>query len=470
MTTRPNIVFYFSDQQRWDTLGCYGQRLPVTPNLDSIAAEGTRYANAFTCQPVCGPARACLQSGKYATRTGCFRNDIELPTGCENRLADLFNVAGYDTAYVGKWHLASNKAKGIDHRTEPIPPEYRGGYSYWMAADVLEFTSHGYNGYVYDGDMRRREFIGYRADCINNFAIDYLHSRDRSKPFFLFISQIEPHHQNDHGIFEGPDGSKARFADFDVPGDLVGTGGDWRENYPDYLGQCASLDYNVGRLVDTLRETGDWDNTIFIYTSDHGSHFCTRNREYKRSCHDGCTHIPLIIHGGAFSGNTDNTADGVSEAISRDIRNGKVEDAMVSLIDLPATLLDCAGIDIPESWDGRSLLPLAEGRAKDWDDSVFMQISESQVGRAVRTRDWKYSVRADAKGWQDSSADVYYEDFLYDLNADPHERNNLVADEKYRGIRENLKQLLLKHMEKAGETLPTILPYSEMPEVLKINF
>ena len=143
---------------------------------------------------------------------------------------------------------------------------------------------------------------------------------------------------------------------------------------------------------------------------------------------------------------------------------------MVSLIDLPATLLDCAGIDIPESWDGRSLLPLAEGRAKDWDESVFMQISESQVGRAVRTRDWKYSIRADAKGWQDSSADVYYEDFLYDLNADPHERNNLVADDKYGGIRENLKQLLLCHMEKAGETLPTILPYSEMPEVLKINF
>ena len=169
-------------------------------------------------------------------------------------------------------------------------------------------------------------------------------------------------------------------------------------------------------------------------------------------------------------GMTDGIADGNSYANTDRTSCGKVEDAMVSLIDLPATLLDCAGIDIPESWDGRSLLSLAEGRAKYWDESVFMQISESQVGRAVRTRDWKYSVRADAKGWQDSSADVYYEDFLYDLNADPHERNNLVADEKYRGIRENLKQLLLCHMEKAGETLPTILPYSEMPEVLKINF
>lgn len=446
MVKRPNIVFYFSDQQRWDTLGCYGQKMPVSPHLDELAAQGTLFENAFTCQPVCGPARSCLQSGMYATQTGCYINGIELPLSVKP-LAQYFNDAGYETAYVGKWHLASNNAKGLHHETSAIPKAYQGGYrDYWMAADVLEFTSHGYNGYVFDGEGNRHEFVGYRADCVNNYAIDYLHHRTSSRPFFLFISQVEPHHQNDHGVFEGPDGSKSRFSDFQVPGDLEGTAGDWRENYPDYLGQCASLDENVGRLVDTLKEIGEWENTILIYTSDHGSHFCTRNQEYKRACHDGCTHIPLIIHGPGFMG-------------------GKRENAMVSLLDLPVTLLDCAGIKKPETFAGNSLCELLRGeRDEDWPDSVFMQISESQVGRAVRTHDWKYSVRAPGNGWSFPAGEVYYEEFLYDLKKDPYERNNLVANPQYADVRAQMKKRLLYWMEKAGEEKPEIRTNLEMPE------
>lgn len=445
---RKNIVFYFADQQRWDTLGCYGQKLPVTPHLDKLAQQGTRFENAYTCQPVCGPARACLQSGMYATQTGCYRNNIELPL-TTHALAEYFNEAGYETAYVGKWHLASNKKKGLLYGTRAVPEERRGGYrDYWMAADVLECTSHGYNGFVFDKDCKKHEFIGYRADCINNYAIDYLHQRNSEKPFFLFISQIEPHHQNDHHRFEGPDGSKERFANYEVPGDLVGTQGDWRENYPDYLGQCASLDENVGRLVDTLKEMGEWENTILIYTADHGSHFCTRNKEYKRSCHDGCTHIPLIICGPGFEG-------------------GQVREEMVSLLDLPTTLLDCAGIEKPEQFVGRSLLGLVRGEVQDWPESVFMQISESQVGRAIRTKDWKYSVRADADGWNESGADVYYEDYLYDLNRDPNERNNLAEAPEYEDVRCKLAALLVRHMEQAGEKAPEIRPASQMPEHMK---
>ncbi len=434
-----NIIFYFSDQQRWDTLGCYGQKLPVTPNLDVLAKEGTLFKNAFTCQPVCGPARACLQTGKYATQVGCYRNDIALPQDTKT-LAEYFHENGYETAYVGKWHLASDGAKGQHYATVAVPEELRGGYrDYWMAADVLEFTSHGYNGFVFDKDNQKHEFIGYRADCINNYAIDYLHNRQSDKPFFLFISQIEPHHQNDHERFEGPDGSKARFKDYEVPGDLAGTGGNWRENYPDYLGQCHSLDENVGRLVDTLKELGLWEDTILFYTSDHGSHFCTRNGEYKRSCHDGCTHIPMLAVGGDFNG------------------VGAVED-MVSLLDIPATLLDCAGIPIPADFQRGSLRRLVRGEAPDWPEAVFMQISESQVGRAIRTKDWKYSVRALENGWKCADAAVYYEDFLYDLTADPHEKNNLAADPQYAQVRAGLAERLIQEMQQAGERAPAILP------------
>jgi arylsulfatase A-like enzyme len=126
---QPNILFILSDQQRWDTLGCYGQELDVTPNLDRMAAEGVRFENAFTCQPLCGPARACLQTGKYATETGCFRNRIALPLD-ETTIAHRLSDAGYEVGYIGKWHLATTYGMGdadANYRTQPVPPERRGG-------------------------------------------------------------------------------------------------------------------------------------------------------------------------------------------------------------------------------------------------------------------------------------------------------------------------------------------------------
>jgi len=125
---RPNIIFFFSDQQRWDTCGCYGQQLPVTPNLDRMAADGVRFANAFTCQPVCGPARACLQTGKYAVEVGCPTNHRMLPTD-EMTLARWLSQAGYEVGYIGKWHLAScgERDGPDDFREKPVPPERRGG-------------------------------------------------------------------------------------------------------------------------------------------------------------------------------------------------------------------------------------------------------------------------------------------------------------------------------------------------------
>ncbi len=284
--------------------------------------------------------------------------------------------------------------------------------------------------------------IGYRADAVNNYAIHYLHKYQGENPFFLFISQIEPHHQNDHGRFEGPDGSKELFGNFTPPGDMTEGEGDWKENYPDYLGQCHSLDKNVGYLVDTLKEKGLWENTILFYTSDHGCHFCTRNSEYKRSCHESSIHIPLIATGGSFTG-------------------GKRIQNLVSLIDLPVTLLDCAGIPKPEDFQGHSLRNLVEGKVQEWQECVFVQISESQVGRAIRTRKWKYSVVAEEDPWECPGADVYYEQYLYDLEKDPFESVNLVRNPVYRDIRGQLAEKLKECMKRAGEKIPEIRPYQE---------
>ena len=426
---RPNIIFYFADQQRWDTV-----TPTLTPSLTALAKEGVKFENCFTCQPVCGPARACLQSGTYATENRSYWNGIALKDDIKP-LAEYFNEAGYDTAYIGKWHLASDRYPGIGIHCESssIPKERQGKYKYVRAADVLEFTSHGYDGYVFDEDGNKIDFTGYRADCINDFATEYIDKLANDKPFFMFISQLEPHHQNDRHCYEGYIPTVESYKDYPIPDDLTFLRGDYKKSYPDYISAINRLDYNVGRLVDKLKENGIYEDTVIIYTSDHGSHFKTRNLEYKRSPHDSCTHIPLIIKGGKFIG-------------------GKQIQDVVSLIDLPPTLLSIAGIDVPDSYSGQSLTGELSRK------HAFIQVSESQVGRAIRTKDYLYSVRAVGIGYIKAKAKIYFEDYLYDVNEDAIQKNNLVKSKAHKQTRKELREILKEQMVKIGEKKPIILP------------
>jgi uncharacterized sulfatase len=437
---QPNIIFIFSDQQRWDTVGSYGSEIfpELTPNLDRLAGEGVRFENAFTCQPVCGPARSCIQSGRWATETGCYRNGIGLPTD-QRTIAHILSEAGYEVGYIGKWHLASTRREGIDYHASPVPPEHRGGYDdFWLASDVLEFTSHAYDGHMFDSCMDRIEFPRgkYRVDCLTDFALSYIKSRDRDRPLFLFISYIEPHQQNDHGHFEGPRGSKKKFGNYNTPGDLEGNPGDWSDELPDYLGQVHSLDRNLGRLRSSV-ESRLGDNTVILYTSDHGCHFRTRNSEYKRSCHESSIRIPLIISGPGFEG-------------------GRVVKELVSLIDLPPTLVSLGGSRPPDYMRGLDILELLSGTDPGWREEIFVQISEDHVGRALRTARWKYSVRATGCGWGEMNSPAYAEDSLFDLEKDPHERKNLVADPELSDLRAELSATLVRRMVLAGEAGPEI--------------
>ena len=448
---RENIIFYFTDQQRADTCGCFGQPLDITPNLDSLAKEGVKFDHAYSPQPVCGPCRALFQTGKYPTETGCFRNNIMLPKGVKT-LADYIEEAGYETAYIGKWHLASDgeleKAPVIDHTITAIPKELRGGYTgFWRTADVLEFTSHGYDGYVFDENDNRIDFKGYRADCIMDMALQFFDQYDRKKPFFMTISQIEPHHQNDHKHYEGPHVSKEKYKNFVLPGDLAALKGNAAEEYPDYLGQCASLDENLGRLIERLKEEHLYENTVIIFASDHGSHFMTRNTDshlhgyddYKRTCHAAATHVPLVIAGGAYQG-------------------GKEVEELVSTESLPKTILAIAGVDVGDAMIGENLLDVVCGKTDNRPDEVFSQISESRVGRCIRTRYYLYSVYApDKDGGACAASDLYADDFLYDLRTDPYELNNLIHDPAYDKVRLELREKLLGWIEKAEHSRPRIV-------------
>ncbi len=441
---RPNILFYFSDQQRFDTCGCYGQQLPITPHLDAMAEEGVRFDLAFSPQPVCGPCRAIFQTGLYATDTGCFRNNKALPSGVKT-VADYMEESGYETAYIGKWHLASEggleEKPSQDYQRSAIPPQLRGGYTgFWRASDVLEFTSDGYGGYVFDEHMQRCDFSGYRADCIADFALEFLDSYKAEKPFFMTVSQIEPHHQNDAHHYQGPEGSQEMYADFQLPEDLRALGGgDAVEEYPDYLGACERVDANLGRLVAKLKEKSLYDNTVIIFTSDHGSHFRTRNcdahlngyDDYKRSAHDAALRVPLVIRGGAF-------------------RAGRVVEQLVSTESLPKTILGLAGIDVGDRMIGEDLTALIDGNDMGRTNEIFAQISESRVGRAIRTDRYKYAVYAPGlNGGAVASSDYYVDDFLYDLDSDPHELHNVVCERAYTHVKLELRSRLKAWIAKA---------------------
>ena len=448
---RPNILIYFTDQQRADTCGCFGQPLDVTPNLDRLAAEGVAFDQAFTPQPVCGPVRAILQTGRYATDLGCFRNNVRLPENVKT-VARYLAEAGYETGYVGKWHLASdgdeNYRQRLDFFHSPVPPELRGGYAgFWRAADVLEFTSDGYGGYVFDECGNKIPFDGYRVDCLTDMALEFLDQRDALRPFFLTVSHLEPHHQNDARHYQGPPGSKERFRDFVPPPDLAALEGDWPQEYPDYLGACASLDENLGRIIAKLKEKGLDENTVILFLSDHGSHFRTRNKaaqrrggdDYKRTCHDAALRVPLVISGGPF-------------------RGGRRVRSLVSTGSVPRTVLSLAGIDAGDAMIGEDLLDVVNGANPNRPERIFAQISESRVERCIRTPDWLYSVYAPgANGFTDPSAARYVDAFLYDLRADPCQLNNLAGDPAHRAERDALRAQLLDWIEEAEGYRPEIV-------------
>ncbi|WP_432251496.1 sulfatase-like hydrolase/transferase [Streptomyces sp. HNM1019] len=428
---RPNVLVFFTDQQRWDTTGLHGNPMGLTPTLDSLASDGVSVDHSFTCQPVCAPSRASLQTGQYPTTTGVFRNGLTLPRDAPT-LARAFGEAGYDTGYIGKWHLAG------DHTSGPVPEEDRAGYDYWLAANLLEFTSDAYETTLYDNDGAPHDFDGYRADALGSAAIDFI-DRDRDNPFYLFLSFLEPHHQNSRDDYPAPAGYSDRYEGPWVPSDLSALGGgNWAEHLPGYYGMVRRLDEVLARIVDALKTRGELDNTVILFTSDHGCHFKTRNDEYKRSVHDASLRVPTVLRGPGLG-------------------SGVRLPELVSHVDLPPTLLEAAGVPVPAQMQGRSLVPLLRGQDDAWPQEVLVQVSESEVGRALRTHRWKYGVTAPSQdAWDDARAEEYQDAYLYDLRADPDELTNLVGVPALQPVLEGLRKRLIARIVASGEPRPII--------------
>ncbi|GAB3808513.1 choline-sulfatase [Humibacter antri] len=418
MAGKPNVLVFLTDQQRFDTLGVHGNPLGLTPNIDRMAQHGTHFENAFTPNPVCAPARSALQTGLMPTSTGVHVNGIPLAVDAKT-IAGAFNDAGYQTGYIGKWHLADE---------DPVTAEHRGGYRSWLAADLLEFSSDEYRTIVWDEDCEPVRLPGYRADALADAIIRFI-ADNHDRPFMLFSSFLEPHHQNERDDYPAPDGYAEQYTGRWMPPDLETLGGTSAAHLGGYYGQVKRLDECIGRINDALKSLGLLDDTVVVVTSDHGSHFKTRNAEYKRSCHEASIRVPFVLHGGPFTA-------------------GGRHSELVSTVDLPATLFEMAGVDTSQL-HGRSLLPLVDRRegAEPWRDSVLIQVSESQLGRALRTARWKYSVVVPGDdGMHSASSSWYEEDALYDLDADPYELHNLIHEAAFDGVAAELRAKLIEQI------------------------
>ena len=443
---RPNIVIYHSDQFRWDFVGANGLNSSThTPNLDALAAGGTNFTHAVTNQPVCAPSRSVLITGCYATETGVWHNGLglreDLPT-----IATELRKAGYTANYIGKWHMAPGSAL-LGGGPGAVRPEHRGGFlDFWEASNELEHTTHPYDGTIWDREGNPIDFKDeYRVDFITDRVEKFLRQK-QEKPFLLMISQLEPHQQNDLHRMVGPKGSAERFINAFVPADLTALPGDWHEQLPDYYGCCEAIDASVGRVRKILEEEGLAENTIFLFMSDHGCHFMTRNQEYKRSTHNSSLRVPLIFSGPGFES-------------ARQLQE------IVGIVDLAPTLLDAAGVAVPQSMKGRSILPLvhdAKARA-DWRDRELVQISESMTGRAIRTKDWTYCIADPTGAAKEPTSTNYHEYQIYDQRNDPAELVNLVGRKEYRGIADGLRDQLKELMAQAGEAEPEIVPAKLYP-------
>lgn len=430
---QPNVIVFFTDQQRFDTTGVHGNPLGLTPNFDRMAREGTHFVHTFSPQPVCLPCRAVLQTGRYASQLGIYNNDGGLEAETKT-LGSRFKDAGYNTAYIGKWHIWESETHGTNDR---VPPEYRRGYETWLGANTVELHTDAYYSTLYDNDGNEVFLPGYRVDAYADAAIRYIHEhKDDENPFFMFLSFLEPHFQNTRDDFPAPTGTEERYVDSWMPPDLQTLVGTAPRHLPGYYGMVKRLDEALGRLQDALRSMNLLDSTIIVFTTDHGCHFKTRNSEYKRTCHDSSTRIPMAISGPGFNG------------------GHRVEEP-VSLIDLPPTLLDACKAPVPKIMQGRSMLPLVRQEAEDWPEEAYSEVfNNGWIERCVRTRRWMYGIRRTIDGADPADGWEFEATHLYDQKADPWQLENLVGAEEYADVEAVLKERLLRRMVEAGEAAP----------------
>ncbi|MCX7796483.1 MAG: sulfatase [bacterium] len=440
----PNLIYVFADQLRYDACGFTGNEKAKTPNIDKLTKEGVILTNTVSGHPLCAPYRASLFTGKYTTSTGMVINELRINPN-HKCFAHILTQNGYETAYIGKWHLWANQlGNHYDPKNSFVPPgPYRLGFDGFWAA--YNFHHEYYQGY-YHTDSPEKIFIeGYEPDGQTDIAIEVLKKFSSSdKPFALFLSYGTPHDPWSYDnvpkeyleIFKDVEFSlPPNYEEKDDPyADAWGRLAPWeRKMLPEwmkvYYAMVANLDWNVGRLLKAIDKLGLRDNTIFVFTSDHGELFGAHGRRAKNIFYDEAVRVPFIIRW------------------PQKIPSGYVSDVCLNTPDIMPTLLSLLGLPIPKEVEGMDLSHCILGKEGPEPETAFMMgtgaVADWEDGhewRALRSKRYTYAVyRVDGK------------EFLFDNIEDPYQMRNLAEEQEYRDILEHFRELLKKKMEELGD-------------------
>jgi len=458
---RPNVVFILTDDQRWNCLGLADGSVMKTPNIDRLGREGVYFRNAFCTTSLCSPSRASILGGLYAHSHGVSNNFTEYPVDLPTFPRQL-QKAGYQTAYVGKYHMGE---KNDDKRP---------GFDY--------FVTHKGQGKYFDNTFRfnggeSRQVKGYYTNVITDMATDWLDKREKGRPFLLYMGHKAPHSfyypepKYEHAFddvdvrypltaFHLEDNPKWYQARLDTWHGIYGPIFRYRTKFPDrtaasvlhfanmvraYRGTILSVDDSVGRIYEHLKNIGELDNTLFIFTTDNGLLEGEHGMVDKRTMHEASIRLPLVVR---YPGLTAPNAP-------------KVIDEQVLTVDFAPTILDICGAEPLPKVHGKSWKKLVQIGDDEWRKSWYYEYNyEKQFPytpnvRGVRTDRWKYIRYPHGDGKPDRHMAE-----LYEIRADPNETRNLIEDPQYAPVVAKLKKELDRLIREA-DGLPDKMPLDE---------
>jgi arylsulfatase A-like enzyme len=440
-TKRPNVLLILSDQHRWCDMGCYGNSQVETPFFDRFSHEARVFTTCISNSPVCVPMRGSLMTGLYPLKHGAVTNDLPINHEVES-IADVFNAAGYHTGYIGKWHL-----DGVP-RDKPVPKERRLGFQTWKVHNC----SHTYHdNYYYDEQDVKCDISGYEPEAQTSLAIDFI-EQNTEAPWFLVLSWGPP-----HAPYEtAPESWNRLYADRNIElrpnvreqkrnrqGELqYFSKAEMIEDIRGYYAHISALDEQFGRLDRALDKSGQKEQTVIAYTSDHGDMLGSQGKLKKQWPYEESIRVPLLI-----------SHEGKTVA-------ARTEE-MISLVDLPVTLLSMAGLSYKSEKDGKDLSALCfEESAAGLDACYIMDLIPCH--QALGSDEWR-GVRTKRYTFVRTASDCGYA--LFDNVLDPYQLNNLVNHPEYSTI----QNILFAQLETFIDTHDKLLPPDEFIENFQLK-
>lgn len=419
---QPNVLFVFADQWRAQAAGYAADPNAHTPCLDNLAAESINFTNAISGCPVCTPYRASFLTGRFPTTHGLFMNDAHLNNDAVS-IAQAFTQSGYNTAYIGKWHVNGYGRNAF------IPRKYRQGFDYWK---VLECT-HEYNDSAYYGDTDKKlKWEGYDAIAQTRDAIKYIEDYQDTKPFFMVLSWGPPHAPYQ----TAPEKYRKMFSADDIV---------LRANVPlenqeqakkdlaGYYAHIAALDDCLKMLLECMDKQGIREDTILVFTSDHGDMLGSQGQFKKQRPWDESVMVPFLLRYPAMFGNS-----------------GKKDDRFIDAPDIMPTLLGLCGIDIPETVEGYDLSGYLKGE-KPPSDNFGMLSCVAPFGQYTRIEHGGKEYRAIRTDRYTYARDLQSPWLLYDNQEDPYQLHNLCGQQQMRDIQARLDDILNDELKRRGD-------------------